>query len=476
VGDVVTVQNGYSNPGTLKRYVFTMLAVPRASALSVGVMQDGPLATWSFTPDVVYGYRIRVDVYDALGNQSTDVRVFGVLNTAGRFRPPLGARGVTNPTTGLVVDSEVNFCGQVLAWDPYIEDYLDLLDDLSSTDVIHEITNANYTVTETNKPVTIVVYGLTANKTITLSTGPRDGQRITVKDGDGSLLLFSLTISGAGQTIDAGGTSVVVNGAHCAWTWCSDGDNWNLVAEAHPRSIAGDSFTAVEYELKETSSPWANTGNGGSLNLSVMRYGSFGSSVFSRPTIFDNGLAFNGGELECTSVTTSVGELEGDFSASVWVVPSSLTGFAHIFGKRYRNDATWSAPFGAFGFYLNSSNDGSFTVFVTTSATQHTLACVMPFVVSCGKPSLLALTFKASNGQLKGYVDGALAGTSSTAAGAADVIDWGSHGPYYLAGLPNGSSQCFQGIIKRARAEPGVVRSAQYYTTLAKQGLRLLDS
>jgi hypothetical protein len=118
-GTGVVVSNGQYS-AQIVRSTFTVLAAPGGSSIAAGVLQDGPLPTVTFTPDVQDGYTLQLTVYDALGNSATDVRVFGVQRMSGRFIPPQYS-----------TDLSLNFSGQPRGWALYMEQWLRYLDGLS---------------------------------------------------------------------------------------------------------------------------------------------------------------------------------------------------------------------------------------------------------------------------------------------------------------------------------------------------------
>lgn len=115
-GELVTVSNGGS-PGAI-RYRYTLVWVPLSSGLTTGIQQDGPLPTWSFTPDVQNGYTVQLDVFDVDNNLvSTDVRMFVVPRTSGRIIPGFS-----------YTPNQINIGGNEFGFAPYLEQWLDFLD------------------------------------------------------------------------------------------------------------------------------------------------------------------------------------------------------------------------------------------------------------------------------------------------------------------------------------------------------------
>lgn len=123
VDGVVTVSNG--NDTGVVRWVFEVLDVPPGSAVPTGVVQDGGISTWTFTPDIRGGYLVQLTVYAAGDSaQARDARTFGVKLASGRFIPSFCPRTQ-------VGDDVVNFAGQLRGWSPYLEEWLLFLDNLA---------------------------------------------------------------------------------------------------------------------------------------------------------------------------------------------------------------------------------------------------------------------------------------------------------------------------------------------------------
>jgi Pectate lyase superfamily protein len=121
-GSLVTVSNAI-NVG-VTRWDFTVVDAPPASAITPGLKQSGGSPTWTFTPDVPDEFVIQLDVYDALTNKATDVRVFAVNRAGGRRIPGFKATAGSN-----------NFAGQTRGWAPEMERWVGHLDAVHWTDL-----------------------------------------------------------------------------------------------------------------------------------------------------------------------------------------------------------------------------------------------------------------------------------------------------------------------------------------------------
>ncbi len=116
-GTSVQVQNGASNTGIVI-WTFTVVSVPSASAVPLGVAQTGSTPTWNFTPDTAGCFIILLTTQDGTGATASDARAFGVLTT-------LGGSFLIPSFTG--DNNSLNFGGQLTGWDLYMEAWLNLL-------------------------------------------------------------------------------------------------------------------------------------------------------------------------------------------------------------------------------------------------------------------------------------------------------------------------------------------------------------
>lgn len=139
-GSPVTVQNGLTTPAIVRNQFILVDAPPTSSlfALKGTVVQDGAAPTYTFTPDVQYGYEIQQNCFDALGNEASDSRVFGIQDSNGLFVPPYTG---DNLSLNFVISSAVNVRG----WAPFMEQWLAFVTGL--------LTNPTVLGTVTWKPV-----------------------------------------------------------------------------------------------------------------------------------------------------------------------------------------------------------------------------------------------------------------------------------------------------------------------------------
>lgn len=120
-GTPVTVSNGDNT--NVEGWTFEVIDAPPASAVPRGVVQDGTLPTYAFTPDASGGYEVHLVVTDQFGNFAEDFRVFQVAEPSGRYIAPFKA-----------TDQALNFTippassPNTRGWAPLMEAYLRAFD------------------------------------------------------------------------------------------------------------------------------------------------------------------------------------------------------------------------------------------------------------------------------------------------------------------------------------------------------------
>lgn len=190
VGTLVTVAN--VNNTNVDKAQFELLYVPPTSALTVGVKQAyGATLTWTFTPDVTEGFVVRLRVKDVNGNESVDDRVFGVVETSGRFIPPF-AKGAA-----------LNVLGALYGWHKYLRAFLKAIDVLDNSERGAKgtnLTDASVTIQVTQGPWrALPAATLSANRSITLgTTGAFAGDKITITRLDVTAFTLAIVNGGVG--------------------------------------------------------------------------------------------------------------------------------------------------------------------------------------------------------------------------------------------------------------------------------------
>ena len=233
---LVVTSNGASNVG-VARWKFEVLDVPPTSSVPTGVVQDGGISTYSFTPDLPGGYLVRLTTY-AAGNvaQASDARCFGVPETSGRFVPPF------TPRTELG-DAVLNFGGQSRGWAKYLEDWLHYLDTLSPSPLAIDAKESVRFATTAN----IVLTGLQAvdGGAVTVA-----GNRVLVKnqalpEENG---IYDAAVGAWTRSTDADTSPKVTSGLFC---WVTEGttqaDSGWLLTTPDPIVLGVTGLTFVQF-------------------------------------------------------------------------------------------------------------------------------------------------------------------------------------------------------------------------------------
>jgi hypothetical protein len=224
-----------------------------------------------------------------------------------------------------------------------------------------------------------------------------------------------------------------------------------------------DGYTSVIYALNETSAPYINGGSGSVMNLTASTgtpqsvNGLFGSAVSFSSTIL-------------TSGNTSLNQLNYPITLSVWVNLRSYTTNGTIFAKEYRNDNTYTSPFASIFINLSGSNDGTYSLGITTSGTNQSVSVSGINILKLNTWNLISLTYDGTT--LRTYLNGNSTGTLAVSGN----IDYGTSGAFDVGGVvASGNVRQIDGIIEDIRFE-NVVRNQAYILQMYKAGLGLFDT
>jgi hypothetical protein len=236
------------------------------------------------------------------------------------------------------------------------------------------------------------------------------------------------------------------------------------------RRTAIDSNTLLAYTLDETSAPFQNTGNGGSLPLTA----GFGSPTANQVGIFGEAVDFTNSSGLTSGNTTIEPNLFLE-TVSCWVYLRSYTAGGFIIGKNYSNAGAWTSPYAPIAITLSNSNDGSWFTFVTVGpnlggALTQTTINASNLKIPLDQWVFLAATWDGST--FRAYINGVLAQSTAIAGSS---IDFGNHGPWMAGGITGINTQAIDGLVDDIRVE-SITRSQQYLYGLYKQGLGLFDS
>jgi hypothetical protein len=193
--------------------------------------------------------------------------------------------------------------------------------------------------------------------------------------------------------------------------------------------IANDANCVICWQCDETAPPYANSGSGGALGLSVYS----DSSVMSRDGIFVNSAQLrtistdNKGILLTTP--TSIGE-SNSISIGLWVNLKPIQNYAVIIGKNYYLGDDATAPFFSTSIrFSDSTAIGKILVGVTVSGASRDLTIGDDTNNLDSIPLLtwtyLCITYDSVTGTLSVYRNGILIKSRTDAPGN---IDWGTHG------------------------------------------------
>jgi hypothetical protein len=163
-GLAVTLENG--NNLNVIRWIFELLDTPIGSALSPGILSDGPTNNTSFTPDSSPDtpgcYRIKLTVIGSDGSTDCDIRNFAVPTpVSGWILPPFRATA-----------DEMNFPTNTEGWETYLNQaFLDLdsvlatLEDFGASDATFPTPNGSSPAESTTRNVhPILAYDDTTNE------------------------------------------------------------------------------------------------------------------------------------------------------------------------------------------------------------------------------------------------------------------------------------------------------------------------
>lgn len=229
----VTVSNGV-NTGVV-RWVFEVLAVPTGSAVPIGVAQDGPLSTWTFSPDVTGGYLVKVTVYSSGDQeQATDARCFGVPELSGHFIPPFTPRDEFG-------DAVLNFGGQTRGWAVYLETWLKYVDTLVASVVI-DAKDAVRAATVANTALA----GLLTIDGVVLGAGDRVLVKNQAAPQDNGIYVAA---AGAwARSPDANTSALVTSGMYCLVTeGTTQQDTGWLLTTPNPITLGVTGLTFVQF-------------------------------------------------------------------------------------------------------------------------------------------------------------------------------------------------------------------------------------
>ena len=228
--------------------------------------------------------------------------------------------------------------------------------------------------------------------------------------------------------------------------------------------VAADPNTSLYWPFDESSGgTFANAGVFGVANLFAVNSAHV---TAGQPGFLGNSVKFDGtsGQSWLTgSNTANIGSPGAAVTIHAWVKPTVFSGFNTICYKKYLNDASWGAPFVAYGMVFANSNNGQVTYSMTTGAS---LTQVTSNNDTAGRARInqwnhVALTYDGTT--MIGYLNGVEVVRGSKTGN----IDFGSSGNWMVGGDQGGDP--FFGYIDELRVEP-VTRPADYIAAVYATG------
>lgn len=219
----------------------------------------------------------------------------------------------------------------------------------------------------------------------------------------------------------------------------------------------------VWWKMDETSSPFANSGSAGSLNLSIAS----GASSYPRQAIFGTGrLITTPGSSVCGAYSvagSATGQLGNSGTILAWVkvrtLPSGI--WPPIFMRAYKNGWDGIPAWGTIGIQFSNASNGQLQFFgaIGSPATVFGMFTGSQDYLTTNQWYLVAHSYDATTGIATGYINGDVVATASV--GAGNNLNWGSNGPWAVNGNPFNNSEYINGTVVDAQGYSQVLTSAQ---------------
>lgn len=260
--------------------------------------------------------------------------------------------------------------------------------------------------------------------------------------------------------------------------WRVDEGSGTLAA---PPYVTPDASTVLQWKLDTTGGPPFSSSVGSLLPMLPVGYTAnqwnqplgVSSSLFAP---YSGSAAFPGPSsspyfLQTGPTGSSIGEVTTNLTIQCWVYLNDYGygNWQQFFGKNYRPDGTWTAPFVSIGMALIGAGGGfgagqvKANLAIGGSLITYNFNVQMPLK----RWVHLAMTYDGSNVRL--YMNGALQSTT----GQAGAVDYGTHGSWTIGGdnsnPPSSSFETINGYVADARME-NVVRSGGYLGGFAITG------
>jgi len=216
------------------------------------------------------------------------------------------------------------------------------------------------------------------------------------------------------------------------------------------RTTVTDGYTQILWTCDELAAPFANTGVGGTLDLTVP---SGNSIIAGTPGIFGNCARAVTSVHFASMMTadTSIGE-SSSITLSAWTRLYSGGGGISLIAKNYHTGDTWSAPYPSAAIFIDASGVINFSWSTSARAVSTPANSLVNW-------TFVAATYNATTGVAIVYINGLQAATTTITPAS---IDWGFNGPW-------GSNA---GFVDDIRIE-STIRSQNYLLQQYQQGIGL---
>lgn len=150
------------------------------------------------------------------------------LTAGGDLSGSLGSANVIK-LQGRAVSTSSPAVGQALVWGG--SSWAPSSSSNTITDTIVSISNADYSVVTANLNTIVFMSGLSANRTVTLPASPSTGQKVAIKDTDGSLATRNIIVAGNGHNIDNASSFTISNiqGPYSSLSVQYNGSTWSII-------------------------------------------------------------------------------------------------------------------------------------------------------------------------------------------------------------------------------------------------------
>ncbi len=232
-----------------------------------------------------------------------------------------------------------------------------------------------------------------------------------------------------------------------------------------PRAKPSDANTVVLWTMNESASPYANSGNGGALNMADSVNGTpfkVGATALLGTAPFNTN---NKNQLTASSTIKPASSTS--FTVSVWVYIHAYAASAYAF-LRYYSGVSWSSPYATF-WMGQTGAAGKIDFKLTTNAgVSHSGSPDDNYNLPLKTWCHLAMTYDGTTH--KGYINGNLVYTEAFSA----TIGFQNSAGYAIGGISDAGTN-WVGVCQYGRVEDGVRTEAELRAEY-KNGLGWFDT